>query len=129
LLNVLSDGGIQIPDSLFADARALDRHHIPPRYADAYPSGSPFESYDEQTAYEALKASERVIEFVRKLKDIVRKRAPEPSCDEACCNDLGKISGNEREYAGCEGRPERELHDYCQLEYAYGIDYYYSADK
>jgi HEPN domain-containing protein len=58
-------------DSLFADARALDRHYIPPRYADAYPSGSPFEFYDEQTAYEALKASERVIEFVRKLKDTV----------------------------------------------------------
>ena len=71
LLNLLSDQGIQIPDSLFADARALDRHYIPPRYADAYPSGSPFEFYDEQTACEALKASERVIEFTRKLKDSV----------------------------------------------------------
>ena len=71
LLNILSDEGTLIPDSLFADARALDRHYVPTRYADAYPSGSPFEFYDEQTASEALKASKRVIEFVRKLKDAV----------------------------------------------------------
>lgn len=69
LLNLLNDEGIHIPDNLFADARTLDRHYIPPRYADAYPSGSPFEFYDEQTASGALRASERVIEFVRKLRN------------------------------------------------------------
>jgi HEPN domain-containing protein len=43
----------------------LRQYIIPPRYADAYPSGSPFEYYDEPTAMEALTMAEKVIEFVK----------------------------------------------------------------
>ena len=57
--------GIPIPDDLQRLARTLDRHYIPPRYPDAYPSGMPYEFYDAPTADEAIRAAKRLAEFVR----------------------------------------------------------------
>lgn len=52
-------------DGLGRFARELDRHYIPPRCADAYPAGSPFEFYDAETADRALAASEAVVTWAR----------------------------------------------------------------
>jgi HEPN domain-containing protein len=40
-------------------------HYIPPRYADAFPEGSPFQFYDRETAEEAVLFSESLIQFVK----------------------------------------------------------------
>lgn len=57
LVEEMRRGGIAVDDAALGWARLLDRHYIPPRYPDAYPSGSPFEFYDEDTAREALDAA------------------------------------------------------------------------
>jgi len=46
----------------------LDRHYIPPRYPNAYPLGSPFEFYDQETAEEAISCAQAVIDAVREAK-------------------------------------------------------------
>ena len=56
---------ISIPEELRQAARLLDRHYIPPRYPDAFPSGMPYEFYDASTAAEALDEARRVVAFVR----------------------------------------------------------------
>lgn len=48
-------------------ARALDRHHIPTRYANAHVDGAPFEFYDLSTAEEALEYATRIIQFVKEI--------------------------------------------------------------
>ena len=60
-----ASAGVAIPESLTQDARTLDRHYIPPRYPDAYPSGMPYEFYDSPTAAAAIDAAERILAFVR----------------------------------------------------------------
>ncbi|WP_324715591.1 HEPN domain-containing protein [Carboxydochorda subterranea] len=57
--------GIPVPEELRQAARTLDRHYIPPRYPDAYPSGMPYEFYDQPTACEALESARRIAAFVR----------------------------------------------------------------
>ncbi|MBE3597278.1 MAG: HEPN domain-containing protein [Limnochordaceae bacterium] len=57
--------GIPVPEELRQAARTLDRHYIPPRYPDAYPSGMPYEFYDQPTACEALENARRIAAFVR----------------------------------------------------------------
>ena len=49
-------------------ARTLDRHYIPPRYADAYPVGSPFEFYDRETAENAIVCAQAVLKAVQEAK-------------------------------------------------------------
>lgn len=58
---------VEIGDSLMADARLLDRHYIPPRYPNSYPSGSPLDYYDDPTSQQAIEASRRVLRFVENL--------------------------------------------------------------
>ena len=57
--------GVTVADPLRRLARTLDRHDIPARYPDAYPSGMPFEFYDAPTAAEAIQAARRLAGFVR----------------------------------------------------------------
>lgn len=66
LLQEARDAGVDIAETLFADARELDRHSIPPRYPDAYAEGSPYEYYDDATAGRALDQADRLIEAIRK---------------------------------------------------------------
>lgn len=49
-------------------ARTLDRHYIPARYPDAYPSGAPHEFYDQSTAEEALDCSQAMVEAVQEAR-------------------------------------------------------------
>jgi HEPN domain-containing protein len=53
-------------EKLLTFARELDRHYIPSRYPNALPSGTPHEAYDAETSIKALKASEEIIEYVRR---------------------------------------------------------------
>ncbi|MDK2796112.1 MAG: hypothetical protein PWQ22_1009 [Archaeoglobaceae archaeon] len=68
LLRELSNSGIEVPKDIISFAMELDRHYIAPRYPDAYPEGSPFEYYSEEIAKELLSLSEKIINFVEKLK-------------------------------------------------------------
>lgn len=45
-------------------AKELDRHYIPSRYPDAYPSGRPEDYYTEKIAKEALSCALKIKEFV-----------------------------------------------------------------
>jgi len=66
---------VELPDSLrdikevsedfYIAARELDRHYIPSRYPNAFESGYPGMYYDEPTAERAIKAAEKIIEWVR----------------------------------------------------------------
>ncbi|WP_420835092.1 HEPN domain-containing protein [Thermofilum adornatum] len=47
-------------------ARELDRHYIPARYPNAFPSGTPHEAYDEEISRRAIEACEEIIRFVRR---------------------------------------------------------------
>ena len=51
---------------LLSDARELDRHYIPSRHPNAHPSGTAHEAYDQKTSENAIKASEKIIEFASK---------------------------------------------------------------
>jgi len=44
-------------------AKELDRHYIPSRYPDAYPSGRPEDYYTEKIAKEALSCALKIKEF------------------------------------------------------------------
>jgi HEPN domain-containing protein len=69
LLRQAGREGLALPTELERWARILDRHYIPPRYPNAYPSGSPFEFYDEKTAQEALNTAQAVIEAIREARE------------------------------------------------------------
>jgi len=47
-------------------ARELDRHYIPARYPNAFPSGTPHEAYDEEISRRAIEACGEIIRFVRR---------------------------------------------------------------
>jgi len=51
---------------LLEAARALDRHYIPTRYPNGFPSGAPMDYYDEPTAQEAVKLAEHIIRSVER---------------------------------------------------------------
>jgi len=59
----LREIGVETYEGFMTDARLLDRHYIPLRCPDAYPSGSPHNYYDSAASGEALRACERVIEL------------------------------------------------------------------
>lgn len=65
LVEELIKAGVEISSELSRQVRDLDRHYIPPRYADAFPAGSPYQFYDFETAEEAVKFSEAIIQFVK----------------------------------------------------------------
>jgi len=43
----------------------LDKHYIPPRYPDAFPSGSPYEYYIREDADKCIKFAESILTEVR----------------------------------------------------------------
>ncbi len=43
----------------------LDKHYIPPRYPDAFPSGSPFEYYTREDADKCVSYAESILSEVR----------------------------------------------------------------
>ena len=55
--------------TLLEAARELDRHYVPARYPDAYPSGAPFQYYSE-------KDSERAIAHARKIYGFCHSHLP-----------------------------------------------------
>ncbi|HIQ00218.1 TPA: HEPN domain-containing protein [Candidatus Bipolaricaulota bacterium] len=57
--------GLEVPHQVEAAARGLERHYIPSRYPDAYPSGSPYQFYDREDAERALEQAQAVLDFVR----------------------------------------------------------------
>ncbi len=48
-------------------ARELDRHYIPSRYPDAYPSGGPSDYYTDKIAKEALSCALKIKDFAEKM--------------------------------------------------------------
>lgn len=64
LASQLEQLSIDTPQEFGKWARDLDRHYIPPRYADAYPAGSPFEFYDQPTAEQALENCRSLLAFI-----------------------------------------------------------------
>lgn len=61
----LKGRGLNIDRDLLRCARELDRHYIPSRYPNAHPGGTPHEAYDEETSNDALKASNKIIDYVK----------------------------------------------------------------
>jgi len=58
--------GIKL-ENLLTFARELDRHYIPSRYPNVYPSGTPHEAYDEETSRRALECTRVMLEFVKRF--------------------------------------------------------------
>lgn len=63
LIGILSKDVPDLHDEL-GNARELDLHYIPARYPNGIPGGFPFQFYDQSTAQNALKASERILRIV-----------------------------------------------------------------
>lgn len=68
LLEQAGEQGLPLPKEAQGWARTLDRHYIPPCYPNAYPTGSPFEFYDQSTAEEALDCSRAVIKAIKEVR-------------------------------------------------------------
>lgn len=69
LVGEMEKQGIPISERVQQCARTLDRHYIPPRYANAYPAGSPFEYYDRETANEAIACAKTVLTVVQEARE------------------------------------------------------------
>ena len=54
-----------VSEDLYVAGRELDRHYIPSRYPNAFPSGYPGMYYDRSTAERAIEASRRIVDWVR----------------------------------------------------------------
>jgi len=67
LLADLERLGVAIPESVKLASRNLERQYIPTRYADAFPSGSPYEFYGAQESQEAIDSCRTILEFVREV--------------------------------------------------------------
>ena len=73
LVNNLSVQKIDIA-SILTSCKKLDLFYITSRYANAHSSGAPFEYYDENIANEGLEHAQKVIDFIKGLKN---ERYPE----------------------------------------------------
>ena len=69
LVGEMERQGLPITEEVRQYARTLDRHYIPPRYANAYPAGSPFEYYDRETAEEAIACAQAVLKAVQESRE------------------------------------------------------------
>jgi len=67
LLEQAEEQGLPLPEEAQGWARVLDRHYIPPRYPNAYPSGAPFEFYDRSTSEEALHCSQAMVKAMKEI--------------------------------------------------------------
>lgn len=64
--------GITVPENIQKAGQLLEREYIPTRYADTYPSGSPYEFYDQERAKETLNACRLIIDFVQEVANLAR---------------------------------------------------------
>ena len=64
-------GSLPEASALLEAARELDRHYVPARYPDAYPSGAPFQYYSE-------KDSERAIAHAGEINRFCHGHLPRP---------------------------------------------------
>ena len=69
LVGEMEKQGLPITEEIRQCARTLDRHYIPPRYANAYPAGSPFEYYDRETADKVIACAEAVLKAVQEARE------------------------------------------------------------
>ena len=65
--------GLRRKEGLLACARELDKHYIPSRYPNVHPAGTPHEAYDEETSKRALKASKKIIDYVKEVMGYERE--------------------------------------------------------
>ncbi|HIE50259.1 MAG TPA: HEPN domain-containing protein [Armatimonadetes bacterium] len=54
---------VQPLSDLIEMGKELDKHYIPPRYANAYPSGAPMDYYTEGEAQRAIEHAKRILQF------------------------------------------------------------------
>jgi HEPN domain-containing protein len=64
LVEAAAAAGIDVPADAAEAARRLSQHHIPARYPDAHPAGSPAAHYGRSDADEAVRDAERVLALV-----------------------------------------------------------------
>ncbi|NVM53286.1 MAG: HEPN domain-containing protein [Candidatus Helarchaeota archaeon] len=55
--------------SILTICRRLDLFYIPSRYPNAHSTGSPYEYYDDDIAQEALENAQKILNFVKGLKN------------------------------------------------------------
>lgn len=49
--------------ALVEKAKGLDKHYIPPRYPNAYPTGAPYDFYTREEAERAIEISHAILQF------------------------------------------------------------------
>ena len=64
--------GIPVPQEIVKSARELERHYIPSRYPDSYPTGVPLEYYRDEDAEEAISCAEKIVGFARRVWEDVQ---------------------------------------------------------
>lgn len=52
---------------LLRECMELDKEYIPPRYPDAFPSGSPYEYYNKEDAEKCINYAELILKEVKRL--------------------------------------------------------------
>ncbi len=53
-----------VPEAVRDACSRPNKHYIPPRYVDAFPTGAPIEQYREAEATQAIRDMEEVLDFV-----------------------------------------------------------------
>jgi HEPN domain-containing protein len=61
----LATESVEVPQAVFEAANRLDRHYIPSRYPNAWPSGAPHERYSKRDAEEAMEDARTILAFVK----------------------------------------------------------------
>jgi HEPN domain-containing protein len=56
-------GRIPVTESLFRDAKYLDKQYVPSRYPDGFGRGSPCEYFDRKDADDAIGSAGRILRF------------------------------------------------------------------
>jgi len=56
---------VLVNQALIDKAKGLDKHYIPPRYPNSYPSGAPLDFYTRDEAERAIEYAGEIIEFCR----------------------------------------------------------------
>lgn len=64
LMNEVKNEGLSVDSSLYRAARMLDRHYMAPRYPNQWAEGSPIDYYDRETAEDAVRCAESILEAV-----------------------------------------------------------------
>jgi len=54
-----------LPEELVELAKELDHHYIPPRYPNAFASGTPSDHYTKKMAEEAVKNAEKILHYCK----------------------------------------------------------------